>query len=82
MLCQGREGCRKFDELLEQLSRARVADEELRCHGASLVERIESRERLLCLRAALAEARKLLGIEKMSVGEVGDLRMRWGDIAE
>lgn len=70
-----------FNELLEQLEKARVADEELHRRGASLAERTESHDRLMSLRAALAEMRKVAA-QDLPVTGLHDSRVRRGTLLD
>ena len=47
-----------------------------------MVERTESRERLMCLRAVLAQVRELFVTQPVSVGGTRDSRIRRGTIVE
>jgi hypothetical protein len=48
---------RHFDDLLKELERARIADEELHRRSGNLAERVASHDTLSRLRAEIAQAR-------------------------
>lgn len=73
---------RAFEGLLEQLAAAHLADEDSRRRGSSLAGRVASRERLVCLRGALARTQERLESEPMPVVGRRDSRTTSGVIVE